>query len=1127
MSFLLLVAAGAGAQTYLSEILFNPAGPDAPNQYIELRGKPNSLLAAGTYFLAVNGDAALNPGTVCNLIDLSGRAIGGNGFLLLLQKEYTYAVIWNATVLINTNGPGYGSGLTSSIGHRGKNGATELPHASVTFFLIQTRTPPAIDDDIDTDNNGAPDGPVWANWRVLDSVGVLDSNGPGDVAYGAINYRRDSPPGSGATASGTIVPIGFTPVYVGRAGHSTGHTGLDWVAGDNLQGTAPNWFLSDSTTAPSAYDGEPLNHLGRPNFGAPALHGVVAVTAAGGLVLIEGGVASSYRLGLNTVPAGNVTVQVTADFPLQISVNSGASWVATASLTFNNTILQTVMVRALSERLVDTSPHTRWLRHVITSSADTTKYPTSALAPLLGAAILETEPLWLNELKANPPGTNEGPWEYVEIQGQPNTLLTNVYFLSLESAGAKDPGKLNLVVNLTSHSLGSNGLLVIGAPGNPYGMPLATPRVEDARFAEPGGALGNGSRSFLLVSSPGPLVEGTDLDGGDNGVLEELPPGTTILDSVAWSDGAAGDVLYGTPLNLAEGLPQAALRLPGNTTPNSTNAWVWGDLEETGPASLEFDAEQANPGMSAGTRLTPGTANNSAPAITALPPLSGVIGDPTNPQVYFAVFDRETPAGLLTLTLTSSNQAVVPDSNLSLTPGPDGRQILTINPIGVGYSLITIQASDGTMTGRSAFRYAASDQGRPGGFFHTYVSDGSAAFAVDTNLMFIGDDENQTIRLYWRNTSGSPLAGFDFSNYLNLTELYEDGRPKEMDIEGVTRVGSRILWIGSGSNAEWGDPHPNRNRLFGTDLAGTGTNAQLAFVGRYEHLKDDILNWDANNLHGKGPNYYGLVASAAPGLNPKVEDASGFNIESVTMAPGSTNLAYIGLRAPLIPTTNRVKALVLVVSNFATLTVSGAAQGATRFGPPLELNLIGRGIRAMEANSNGVVIVAGPHGLATGVPPHDFRLFTWAGWTNPPQERAADLSGTSPEALVEVPPGPITSNTSVQLVSDNGVTLYYGDDVLAKKLPVLAFKKFRSDRLRLGPVVISQPILRTWPSPTNGWVLSWYSVAGLTYRVQWATTLQPANWVDLPGDVTATDATAGKTVPPPLVPQCFYRVVIP
>ena len=53
----------------------------------------------------------------------------------------------------------------------------------------------------------SPDGPRVRGVTVLDSVGALDVDGAGDFAYGAINFCRNTSPGSGAAASGIIVPV--------------------------------------------------------------------------------------------------------------------------------------------------------------------------------------------------------------------------------------------------------------------------------------------------------------------------------------------------------------------------------------------------------------------------------------------------------------------------------------------------------------------------------------------------------------------------------------------------------------------------------------------------------------------------------------------------------------------------------------------------------------------------------------------------------------------------------------------------------------------------------------------------------------------------------------------------------
>src|SRR4030095_13206479 len=128
--------------------------------------------------------------------------------------------------------------------------------------------------------------------------------------------------------------------------------------------------------------------------------------------------------------------------------------------------------------------------------------------------------------------------------------------------------------------------------------------------------------------------------------------------------------------------------------------------------------------------------------------------------------------------------------------------------------------------------------------------------------------ENQTLRIYSRVESGGPVAAINFNPFLGLVDFYDDNpsTPKEVDIEASTRVGRRIFWLGSHSQSAGTQERTNRARLFATDSLGTGTNTQLTFVGRYDYLKLDLLDWDQNNLHGKGTNHYGFAASAAVGV---------------------------------------------------------------------------------------------------------------------------------------------------------------------------------------------------------------------------------------------------------------------
>jgi methionine-rich copper-binding protein CopC len=246
---------------YINEVLFDPPGTDAPHEYIELRGVGGATIPTGTYLVAIEGDAADNPGDVQTIINLGGLVFGPNGFLVLLQNGEGYTTDAGAQVETSTT-TGFG-GLPGSRWSADAS-ATDIEDASVTFMLVQTGVAPALTDDIDSDDDGSPSGSVFAGWNVRDSISAMDgsSNARG---YGAFTFRQSG--GTGGTSMGGEVVVTFTPAYLGRNGDSTGAAAADWVASGVLGGAAPNWTLGvTSETEPASFAGKPLNHIGNSNF---------------------------------------------------------------------------------------------------------------------------------------------------------------------------------------------------------------------------------------------------------------------------------------------------------------------------------------------------------------------------------------------------------------------------------------------------------------------------------------------------------------------------------------------------------------------------------------------------------------------------------------------------------------------------------------------------------------------------------------------------------------------------------------------------------------------------------------------------------------------------------------------
>ncbi|WP_418513117.1 T9SS type A sorting domain-containing protein [Corallibacter sp.] len=413
--------------------------------------------------------------------------------------------------------------------------------------------------------------------------------------------------------------------------------------------------------------------------------------------------------------------------------------------------------------------------------------------------------------------------------------------------------------------------------------------------------------------------------------------------------------------------------------------------------------------------------------------VSGVVNDPTDPAstigIPFQVSDAETPLADLVVTATSSDEAIVPNANLVLT-GTNGDRTLTITPIATGFTTISVVVEDADMnTASYTISYAASDASvTPStSWFHTGASDGSTGIAIEDNYIWIGDDEDQTLRLYNGEHSGLPIKELNFNGALGSTE--------EADLEGSFRVGNAIYWIGSTSETD-------RSVIFSTQISGSGAASTLTYNDKYTSLYADLIAWDTNNVHGLGANYFGL--------------STAIEIEALALAPNSSTTAYLGLRS----TTSQNKAVVIPVTNFTSLP--GMASGSANFDTPILIDLKGRSLRSMECNANGCILIGGPFGTQT-----DFKLYTWTGEAaDAPELRAADLTALNThgsfEGLVALPNstfmGADGDTDTVKLLVDLGATVIYNDGTENKDHRA-TWKKFRSDLVTLGAV--TEPLIKT------------------------------------------------------------------
>ena len=264
----------------------------------------------------------------------------------------------------------------------------------------------------------------------------------------------------------------------------------------------------------------------------------------------------------------------------------------------------------------------------------------------------------LNELKVNPPTAADGPYEYIELKGAPDQTLIRLFFVAIEGDASATPGgvgRADMVVNLSGASLGSNGLLVIQSTAGGHAAPGGTTVLTDTQLDASAGGLENGSISFLLVASLLPIIEGTDYDVDNDGVLE-LPPGAIIVDAVAWSDGDSADVTYGGVVlrQAGGGAAHAATRFAHDSTFLSAASWYSGALEGTTSDSLTYDVSLASANLPAGGALTPGNDNapTGSPPPPPEPPAPGIFVTPNGYTITARATDEDGTWKANTLVVT-------------------------------------------------------------------------------------------------------------------------------------------------------------------------------------------------------------------------------------------------------------------------------------------------------------------------------------------------------------------------------------------------------------------------------------------------------------------------------------------
>ncbi|MBV6458540.1 MAG: hypothetical protein HONBIEJF_01671 [Fimbriimonadaceae bacterium] len=174
----------------------------------------------------------------------------------------------------------------------------------------------------------------------------------------------------------------------------------------------------------------------------------------------------------------------------------------------------------------------------------------------LGAAVLaaaswaQSSP-FISEFLINPTGTDEG-LESIELTAPASFDYSSNggwYFLSIEADGGNsNTGEIDNIIDLTGATAGTNGLLLIRDNLANVHFPAPDPLTAIIdRGAEMTPDLENGAQTWVLAHGTKPALK-FDFDTNNDGVVDQTPPGLTIVDAVSYIAEAGTGYSFGGQL---------------------------------------------------------------------------------------------------------------------------------------------------------------------------------------------------------------------------------------------------------------------------------------------------------------------------------------------------------------------------------------------------------------------------------------------------------------------------------------------------------------------------------------------------------------------------------------------------
>lgn len=353
------------------------------------------------------------------------------------------------------------------------------------------------------------------------------------------------------------------------------------------------------------------------------------------------------------------------------------------------------------------------------------------VALTLVARIAGAQPVWINEVLTNPVGSDStATWgnEHFELRGTPDLSLAGYYLLSLEGQVSEGLGDINQFFDLGAFAIGANGYLFVRQNFSPFTNTAPGAAVAQNTSGQGWGLTGSSTVGYsgdatqvdlenrvttillVQIGTGSPPALTLDLDADDNGWLDALPAGWSLVDSVGIIDGAAtqspndrtygavtlrvggaasGSSQYGNIVDVPGKPPTTSGAMyvgrKGNSTGSTAADWFGAILNgsSTDPLNITF-ASTSDPfyqGMKLPDRVLGGPnpayipppaqplllspASNQVNAGTS-PVLQVNVSDPENRDLAVTFYGGVVPAG------PDFTIAVLPDSQYYCAPARRG-----------------------------------------------------------------------------------------------------------------------------------------------------------------------------------------------------------------------------------------------------------------------------------------------------------------------------------------------------------------------------------------------------------------------------------------------------------------------